>query len=210
MSRSSVDNLDPTRAKILAGAMNVFAEHGTRVTVQRILEGADVARRTFYRVFTNREDVMLSLYEIGTDLLIRSCRYKVEQAQNPTEVVAGCIDAHLSSVRTFGRLMYVLGGEAQSPDSPLYERRMRTHETLARLVREALADYLPETCDPQLVQSLLLALESITRAVLLDEGRRVEQQAVDRARTVMMRVATATLLAPAGGGVTPLPELDAP
>ncbi|TDP77700.1 TetR family transcriptional regulator [Bradymonas sediminis] len=186
--------------------MSVFADQGTRVPVQQILEGADVSRRTFYRFFSNREAVMLALYEFGTEMLLKNCRASIQRAETPAEVVAGCIDAHLAGVSTLGRLVYLLGGEAQSPDSPLYAPRMRTHKALAELVREALADDLPDTCDPLLVSSLLIALESIARTVLQDEGRRVEAEMVERARAVMMRLATATLLAPAGGGVTRLPE----
>lgn len=205
MSRTSADNSDPTRAKILAGAMSVFAEHGTRVPVQQILEEADVSRRTFYRFFSNREAVMLALYEFGTEFLLERCRTSIKRAETPAEVVAGCIDAHLTGISMLGRLIYVLGGEAQSPDSPMYAPRMHTHEALAKLVQEALADDLPDTCDPLLVRSLLIALESIARTVLRDEGRRVDAETVERARAVMMRLATATLLAAPGGGVTGLP-----
>src|SRR5690554_1916748 len=118
MSRTATDNSEPTRAKILAGAMSVFAEHGTRVSVQQILEVADGSRRTFYRFFSNREAVMLALYEFGTEFLLERCDASIQRAQTPAEVVASCIDAHLAGVSTLGRLIYVLGGEAQSPDSP--------------------------------------------------------------------------------------------
>jgi hypothetical protein len=63
--------------------------------------------------------------------------------------------------------------------------------------------------DPLLLRGLILALEAVTRIVLTegDEGRRVTQASIDRARRVMVRLATAAL---AGGGseVGPLPTLD--
>jgi hypothetical protein len=69
------------------------------------------------------------------------------------------------------------------------------------------AGKLPCTPDPMLFRGLLLALEGVTRLALEqgDEGRRVTPEAFERARAVMLRIATAAI-AGEGARVAPLPE----
>jgi hypothetical protein len=63
--------------------------------------------------------------------------------------------------------------------------------------------------DPLFIQTLVFALEQVTRSVIEqgDEGRRVSAESIARARAVMMRVATGAV---AGGGarVAALPLVD--
>jgi hypothetical protein len=63
--------------------------------------------------------------------------------------------------------------------------------------------------DPLLLHTLVVALEQITRAVLLegDEGRRVSEASIARARRVMLRVATGTV-AGTGSRVSPMPMAE--
>ena len=60
--------------------------------------------------------------------------------------------------------------------------------------------------DPWLVRALVLSLEGITRVALEegDEGRNVTEASIERARAVMLRIATSAL-AGEGKGVVPLP-----
>src|ERR1700730_835353 len=58
---------------ILAAAMKVFARRGFAATrVEDVLEEAGVARRTFYRYFTSKEDVLAAVYELATTELLRA------------------------------------------------------------------------------------------------------------------------------------------
>jgi hypothetical protein len=60
--------------------------------------------------------------------------------------------------------------------------------------------------DPLLLRGLVLGLEAVTRIVLTegDEGRRVDDASIERARRVMARVASATLTGE-GPRVAPMP-----
>lgn len=179
------------RAIILRAAGLVFAEHGVRAaSVAHILAAAGVSRRTFYRFYQSKEHVMHALYCAGTDALLDACRAAVRDEPDPTRRVARCIDVHLGNARDLGRLVWVLGGEAQHHESSLHARRMEVFATLADLLRDARPGD-----DPLLHRALVLALDGVVRLMLEegDEGRRITPAAYARARAVMLRVATATL-----------------
>ena len=191
------------RGMVLAGGAMVFGDKGVRAaSVEDILAAGRISRRTFYRLYGGKDDVMLALYRMGTDRLVDDCRRASEQESDPLRRAERFVDAHLSNARYFGRLIFVLGGEAARQESPLHARRMEVHQQLVALLQHGQADV-----DPLLLRGLLLALEGVVRLMLedCDQGRKVTDAAVARVRRVMMRVATATV-AGEGPGVTPLPR----
>jgi len=194
------------RALILEAGASVLGARGARAaSVGRILSEAGVARRTFYRLYRSREDVMLALYRAGTDGLLDACRAAVREEADPLRRVERCVDAHLRHARQLGRLMWVLGSEAQHHESPLHAHRLEVHATIAALLSAPGGRRI----EPLLGRALILALEGATRIMLeeCDQGRRVTAAKLERARRVMLRIATATL-AGEGAGVATLPTLE--
>lgn len=199
---------DVVRAMVLQGAARVFAAQGVRQTgVEDILKAARISRRTFYRVYASKEDVLLELYRLGTELLLGNCRLALEQESDPLKQIERCIDAHLSTARAEPRLVFVLGGEAHRHESLLHARRIEVHEALASmLIARAKANFLkPPT--RLMVRALNIALEGVVRLVLEegDEGRNVPPESFDQARAAMLRIATAAI-AGEGPGVAPIPD----
>jgi AcrR family transcriptional regulator len=192
---------------ILFGATRVFATKGFRaVSVEDLLEAGQVSRRTFYRFFKSKEDVALAIYTFGTSRLLEACRRAIMAETDLITQLERCIDLHLNNARQMGRLVYVLGGEAQSLESPLHARRMEVHDLLAAMFIESDRN---AKVDPLLVRALIFALEQVTRTVLEngDEGRRVTEASIVRARAVMLRVATGTV-AGTGSRVTSMPTIE--
>ncbi|HEU4727091.1 MAG TPA: helix-turn-helix domain-containing protein [Kofleriaceae bacterium] len=199
---------DVARNMIMFGATRVFAARGYRATsVEDLLEAGQVSRRTFYRFFRSKDDVALAMYTLGTASLIESCRRAIAQEDELLAQLERCIDIHLRNARDMARLVFVLGGEAQSLESPLHARRMEVHDVLVSLLHDGHPS--SRKLDPLVLRTLLFALEAITRTVLLecDEGRRVTEASLARARRVMMRIATATI-AGTGARIAPLPTMD--
>ena len=199
---------DVARNMVMFGATRVFATKGFRaVSVEDLLEAAQVSRRTFYRFFKSKEDVALAMYTLGTSSLLEACRRAIASESDLIGQLERCIDIHLGNAKSMGRLVYVLGGEAQSLESPLHARRMEVHDLLVAMFHAA-GDQNRQV-DPLLTRTLVFALEQVTRTVLEegDEGRRVSAESVARARAVMMRVATAAV-AGSGPRVAPLPMLE--
>lgn len=188
------------RVMILQGAAKLLAERGARETsVEDILAAAALSRRTFYRLYKSKEDVLAALYRIGTDRLIDACRRAVDEEDDLVRQIERFIDGYLRNAREFGRLVFVLGGEAARQESLLHARRMEVHAILAALLA-------PSKIDPLVLRTLFLAFEGLTRMMLeeCDQGRRVTDARVRRVRRVMMRIATATV-AGQGPDVAPLP-----
>jgi len=200
---------DSARSMILRGAARVFAARGVRAaSVEDILKASGISRRTFYRFYQNKEDVLVALYRMGTDELLEACRAGISGETDPLRQIQRCIDAHLHNARERGRLMFVLGGEAQRHESPLHRRRMQVHSELVTLLLAGTARRAGKPVDPLMYRGLVLALEGVVRLVLEEgnEGRDVGDSSIERARRVMRRLATAAL-AGNGPGVTPLPTL---
>ena len=204
-NRTGVQLGEPVvRGMVMMSAAKVFAERGYRaVSVDELLAAANVSRRTFYRMFDGKDAVGLALYRFGTDGLVDNCRRALAEGGDLLTRVLRCVDLHLRNASTVGRLVYVLGGEASSQDSPLFAVRMAVHD---RLVELLLAADRERQVDPLFVRTLVLALEAMVRCVLLDgdEGRRVTEAQITRARRVMTRIVTGAI-AGEGPQVTALP-----
>jgi len=194
------------RLRILAGAAEVFSNYGVRnASVADILRASSVSRRTFYRLYQSKEDVVVALYKLGTERLLDACRLATREETDLIRQICRCVDAHLRNARELGRLVFVLGGEAQRHESALHAPRMQVHKELVELLISS-ATASEENIDPLLVRGLVLALEGITRMALQegDEGRSVSDESIERARRVMYRIATSAV-AGEGPGVAPLP-----
>lgn len=184
------------RTRVIQGAAFVFADVGVQAaSVEDILKAAGVARRTFYRFYDGKEGVMVELYRMGTESLLGACTLAASEGKTPIERVAGCIDAHLRNARDFGRLVFVLGGEAHRHESQLYVRRKEVHDALVSLFARATTEPGAEPRDPLLFRALVLAIEGVTRSVLEsgDEGRKVTGEHLDRARRVLMHLVGSSL-----------------
>jgi AcrR family transcriptional regulator len=198
---------DVVRAMVLQGAAKVLAARGVRATgIDDILEAARLSRRTLYRVYESKEDVMLALYCMGTERLLYSCRSALDDEVDILRQTELCIDAHLQTAREQGRLMFVLGGEAHRQESLLHRRRMEVHDALCSMLASRARATLPRPPDKLLFRGLLFALEGLTRRALEegDEGRNVTPESLARVRAVMLRIATASLAAE-GPGVAQMP-----
>jgi AcrR family transcriptional regulator len=194
------------RLQVLAGAVQIFSERGVReASVEDLLRAAGVSRRTFYRLYRSKEDVVRALYQLGTERLLEDCRLAMSEERDPIQQIHRCIEAHLRNARELGRLVFVLGGEAQRGESELSEPRTHVHARLVELLMSSAAAS-EKHLDPLLVRALVLALEGVTRIVLEDgdEGRNVSEASIERARRVMIRMATSALVGE-GPGVAPLP-----
>ncbi len=188
-------DVNSKRALIMFGSAQVFMEEGTRTpSVQDLLTRAGVSRRTFYAYFADKQDVMHAIYLLGVERLLGECEDAYRRARWAEDLIDGAIEAHLQSAWLYPRLMYVLGGEAQHQDSPLYETRIDAMRQIASWYREA----IDEPPDPLIVDTTLLALELAVRLELreADEGHQVTRAAIDRMRVAMRHIAHRVLLSP--------------
>ena len=190
-----------SKSRILSAASRVFADKGARqATVEDILQAADVSRRTFYRFFRNKDEVLAALYQVACGLVLDAIRTAAGTTPEPMKKLERCVDAFLAFNRTDGNLMRVLEAEALRPESLLEPLRAKLLDNLTDVVLDILGERRP---DPLVIRGALVALEGISHRVH-SEGD-ITDARLGRARRAMVRVLVASL-AEEGDPVPPLPK----
>jgi AcrR family transcriptional regulator len=181
---------------IVADAARVFAKLGFAATrVEDILEAAGVARRTFYKYFTSKEDVLAAVYDLATGELLRALR-SIPTAR-PLEMIGHGLDLYLDYHVENAPLLKVLVEQAIHSDSPLAEARGRFRSDVARLMDDAVRATTGEELDPMLYAALISALEGLSLDLL---ASRASESQVKRAKEVMHLLLTRVLDSRQGSG----------
>jgi AcrR family transcriptional regulator len=166
---------------IVSSAAKVFARLGFAATrVEDLLDGAGVSRRTFYKYFTSKEDVLSAVYDVATGELLRSLR--ALRAEAPFEVMGRGLDVYLDYHVENAALLKVLVEQAIRSDSPLADARRRFRAEVAALIDGAVRASTGEKHDPMLYAALISALEGLSLDLLASRGGNAE---VRRAKKVM-------------------------
>lgn len=198
------------RSRILGKAAEVFGTRGLNdATVEDILQAAGVSRRTFYRFYQGKEDVLDGLHEIGCNMLIGAAQQLAGMSGDPAVRLERAIEAYLDYHITVGaNVMYVVQAESMRPGSKLGSRRRAFFDTMVGLFEREIHVALGLHVDPLLLRSLLVAIEAVSLML------RVESQTGtfdrERAKRVIMRMVMATIGAPAGGAIPALPVVTPP
>jgi AcrR family transcriptional regulator len=150
---------------ILAAAMKVFAKRGFSATrVEDVLEEAGVARRTFYRYFTSKEDVLAAVYELATTELLRALD---EAATSVVDrgVRAG-MDLYLDFHVENAALLRVLVEQSVRSDSPLAGLRKRFRAQILKVMVRAAETRGVAPLDGFTYIALVSALEGVALELL--------------------------------------------
>jgi AcrR family transcriptional regulator len=151
----------PARGTILAAAMRVFQKRGIEDTrVEDILVAAKLARRTFYKYFSSKEDVLAALYEVSTGELVRSIEAAHRNAP-PLAAIHQGIDMYFDLAKTVPGLRGLIERSLQS-ESQLAPRRRWLRDELVRILDTAVRAHDGRKLDPLVYYALLSALEGVS------------------------------------------------
>ncbi len=184
-SRSAQSPLDlnvaRARASILQAAIGLFTRRNFADTrVEDLLEAAKVARRTFYKHFNNKEEVLAAIFEFAGAELLRALETDLASDANPLDRLRRTLDVyfdyHLANPRLLGTLLQ----HALDPRSPIAEQRRRFRAQLTTLMDDAVHAATGQRHDPMLYGALLSALEGTSLDL---EG--ADKKQVARARKTM-------------------------
>ena len=152
---------------ILAAAMKVFARRGFAATrVEDVLEEAGVARRTFYRYFTSKEDVLAAVYELATGELLRALDDAAESVVDPLSSVRAGVDLYLDFHVENAGLLRVLVEQSVRSDSPLAGHRRRFRAHILRVLVQAAETRGVAPLDGFTYVALVSALEGVALELL--------------------------------------------
>jgi AcrR family transcriptional regulator len=153
---------DAVHSRILRGAARVFGERGYSATsVETILEAAQVSRRTFYRTFRSKEDVLRTLFDRSVQRLIRAVREAADPGKSRHELVVASVEAYLRVHANAGPLARVLLLEQFSPESPLAAQRNRALSTFTKLIASAAVGAGQKSPDPVLVAAVVAGINQV-------------------------------------------------
>lgn len=192
------------KANVLFYSIGVFAKKGiAETTVQDLLEAANVSRRTFYKYFKNKVDVLESIYEIASNMLIS--RFMAEMGQTSVaEFVVRCVGVYFDYHTTLGPLVRMMTEEARRSDSPLAQHREKTIDHLVNLFDDKYHEKVGLRLDPQVFYALIWAMESASINLLTNTQCTPED--VERCKNVMSAIA-ARVMVNNPEEVIPLPRM---
>jgi AcrR family transcriptional regulator len=207
-----VTSASTPQERILDAAARVFAKHGVHdSSVEDVLQLADVSRRTFYRHFRNKDDVLSALYELAMSELFAAMDSVRTKTNDPFAALRYGLDAYLD-FHTAGRtLLRVLLVEAFRSGSPLVERRRLLREAVAERLREAAEAVTKTTADPYVYYALMSALEGLSLELVTSDAT---PASVARAKAVMVALLERTFALEHASPLPPAPttqgETDGP
>jgi AcrR family transcriptional regulator len=195
IARSDLTSLLATPAVesgILRAAVEVFAERGFGATrVEDVLERAAVARRTFYKYFGSKEDVLARVYGLATAELLGAIQAaSLAATHDPMEAIRYGLDAYLDYHVANGKLLRVLVQQAIRSDSPLFALRRKFREDLFRFLDAAVRTRGGEPNDPMLYTALISAVEGVSLELLASKP---SARDVARAKTALHFILDRTL-----------------
>ena len=167
-----------TRDRIVDGAMAMFTAKGiAEATVQDVLEGSGVSRRTFYQYFQGKEDVLRAVYDVRVDRLVEALGGGIQTAQDPHARILAALDAWIELQIEGGRLFVELQSEASRPGSLLHPRRERTLDAIVATIDGAVQAGGGRAVDRLVYRGLVLGVEGLVlhqvdRQTLLAERER--------------------------------------
>lgn len=186
------------RAEILIHSMQVFAQRGLqRTTVQHLLDASDVSRRTFYKYFRNKMDVLESIYRIFVDNMLLHFHKEVKQASSANDIIRNTTKVYFDYHVSMGPVIKLMMEEARSSDSALAPHRTRAQTLASEVLAVQINRYTGKNYEPLVFLTMLWMLENYSLYIFEDGG--FSQERLDQCLRVAVGVAESLLL----GEVTP-------
>jgi AcrR family transcriptional regulator len=167
---------------ILAAAIEIFTKKGLDATrVEDLLVAAKVARRTFYRHFRSKEDVLVMLYEFASSELLTLVGRAIETTGDPLEAIHMGADVYLDYHSSNAALLRVMVEQSLRSESQLAPLRRLFRERLIGMLKSAL-EGVGKPVDAKLLIALLSALEGLSLE-LLQKGAPADE--IERTKETM-------------------------
>jgi AcrR family transcriptional regulator len=183
----AADGSEPVRLRILRGAVQVFGRLGFGGTsVEAILATAGVSRRTFYKEFRSKEDVLRVLFESSVQRLLDAVQVASSTPGPARTRLVASIEAYLAVHSNAGSLARVLLLEQFSPGSPLAAQRDAAMAAFSALITAAIEREGRARPDPMLVHGVVAAVNQI--AVQMAAEYPDGDWDIERAKRAMLRL----------------------
>lgn len=180
------------RTEILIHSISVFSRRGLeRTTVQDLLDAASISRRTFYKYFRNKYDVLESIYRISIDNMMLRFRREAERGRSISEVIRSTCDIYFDYHLSLGPIIRLMMEEARRADSVLAPHRSVAYDTVAAVMQAEMQRVTGRKLDKLVYQTLIWMLESYSLDLLGSSD--CSEATVARYKRIMTGIAEAIL-----------------
>lgn len=167
-----------TRARLLAAAVDVFAEKGLHgATVDDLVAAAGYTRGAFYSNFASKEELFYALFEAESEQMVALVREEVEASSGPLDLEV--VGAVLRRLRPQARTWYLLQSELLLQALRDEEAGRQFLELSARFDQE-FADVLGRALD-RLGRRPTVPIDQVTSALSSLYLRRLAVESVQQA-----------------------------
>lgn len=175
------------KSDVLFNAIGVFTSKGVEdTTVQDLLDAANVSRRTFYKYFKNKVEVLESIYEIAAGLLMSRFKAVKKQSASLSDFVVSCVELFFDYHANLGPLIRMMTEEALRAGSPLAPRRAALLEQMVKLFDDRYFEDQGVRLDPKVYYSLIWMMESASINILTSGN--ASRDVVDSFKAVMSAI----------------------
>ena len=201
------------RSQIIIGSVDVFLKFGLETaTVQDLLNAAQVSRRTFYKYFKNKTDVIECVYELLVGMLLSRYRTFMSGAKSLNELIDTCVNLFFDYHESLGPLIRLFHEKAASSNSILTKHRQALQSEFAHVFEKELWTLEQVKYDRWIFLSIIWAAESASIHLLTKPD--VTQEDVLNCKDSIRKMASAVLIdgrariaVSEGGSKVPEPDL---
>ncbi len=155
------------KSDVLFNAIGVFTSKGIEdTTVQDLLEAANVSRRTFYKYFKNKVDVLESIYQMAAHLLVLKFKTAQQHSSSTNDFTVRCIELYFDFHVLLGPLVRMMTEEARRVESPLASHRDTLLEHIVALFDEKYFEEEAKHLNPKVFYGLIWMMESASMNIL--------------------------------------------
>jgi AcrR family transcriptional regulator len=161
----------PSTERILMAAESIFGERGyASVSVEDILNLADVSRATFYQHFGSKEELAAALFDRALEVLTKNVLERFAAERTLEGKIAAGLDVYLELWQRHGRLVQELSIEALRPGSKLAPARRRVVDSVVAVLCATALEETGEAVDPIACEHLILGTEAVLVHRCLETG----------------------------------------
>lgn len=180
------------KTQILLQSMTVFSQKGLETTtVQDLLDAAQISRRTFYKYFTSKIDVLESIYELSLKVIMARCDEELAASTCLDDFIERLAAIYFDYQLAVGRIIGLMIEEALRSESPLAPHRLSAHKSIVGILQRELSRLGGKGIDPMMINTLLWAIEGTT--LHLFNATDCGKEDVQRARAIIGQLIRSSL-----------------
>lgn len=158
-----------TKTQIILQSAPIFAQKGVSETsVQDLLEASNVSRRTFYKYFSDKFDVLENIYRLSINMFSKRLTDEISQATNIEELIDQTVSSYFSYHTSMGSMIRIMHEDTYRQGSSLYERKIFDREAFVETFQDKLRNLGYQNKNVFLFRAIFWILEDSSMYLLTE------------------------------------------